>query len=118
MLADSGTPVLDTATWRAQAACAGDPSPEAFFAVGESGSADTARVKSLCAACPVRADCLLYAVETAQTFGVWGGLDADERRLIRRRWLTTSRRDGFAEARRVMVVEELPRVLSTQDSRT
>lgn len=48
---------------------------------------DVARAKSVCAECPVRAHCLAFAVNTGQDFGVWGGLDADERRLLRRRRL-------------------------------
>lgn len=108
----------DTTHWRDEAACRDYPNADLFFATGESGAADVARAKAICAGCPVVAECLVYAVETAQTYGVWGGMDADERRLIRRRWLAAMRSDGFAAARRLMETEALPRALSMQGSHT
>lgn len=36
--------------------------------------------KALCRSCPVRKDCLLYAVETNEVFGTWGGYTEKERR--------------------------------------
>lgn len=115
---DDKEPLSDDAPWRDEAACLSYPEPGIFFATGESGAEAVAKAKTICEGCPVRFDCLLYAVETAQTYGVWGGTDADERRLIRRRWLAAMRRSGLSEARRLMVTEELPRVLSTPSSRT
>jgi len=35
--------------------------------------------KSLCAECPIRKDCLEYAVEAQEEWGIWGGLTARER---------------------------------------
>ena len=116
---DSRNPWIDDDDpWRDEAACLEYPEPDLFFATGESGAEEITKAKAICAGCPVRFECLLYAVETAQTYGVWGGTDADERRLIRRRWLSAMRRSGFSEARRMMITEELPRALSTGDSRT
>jgi WhiB family redox-sensing transcriptional regulator len=42
------------------------------------------RAKRLCAACPLAADCLAWAVEHSEA-GTWGGFTEDERRLARRR---------------------------------
>jgi WhiB family redox-sensing transcriptional regulator len=39
--------------------------------------------RAVCARCPVRADCLDYAMETGQKFGIWGGLSERERRARR-----------------------------------
>jgi len=60
--------------------------PELFFPVGTRGPAieQTARAKSVCALCPVRIECLAWALDTCQDAGVWGGLDEEERREIRR----------------------------------
>lgn len=44
----------------------------------------TERAKTVCHGCPVRAECLEWSLVTAQDAGVWGGLDEDERREIRR----------------------------------
>ena len=44
--------------------------PELFFAT-HGGALD--RAKELCAACPVRQECLSQALERAEPHGVWGG---------------------------------------------
>lgn len=80
-------PRYDKDTWRLAAACR-DLSPELFFPVGSTGMAADRIVaaKAICADCPVRSSCLTFALTTNQEFGVWGGCDEDERRLLRRRW--------------------------------
>lgn len=40
--------------------------------------------KSVCATCPVRPDCLDYALAANEPEGVWGGTDPVERRAIRK----------------------------------
>ena len=68
----------DTA-WMADGACRGTP-PDTFFPTrGE----DVAAVKGLCAACTVRTDCLRYALDTHEEYGVWGGTSEAERRALR-----------------------------------
>ncbi len=42
------------------------------------------RAKQICEACPVRQRCLEHAVDTDERYGIWGGLDQDERRSLRR----------------------------------
>jgi WhiB family redox-sensing transcriptional regulator len=58
--------------WRDQAACrdlvTADYDP--FFA-GTKESTEAAI--AICAGCPVRHDCLTFAVRTGQQYGVWGG---------------------------------------------
>ncbi|MDQ1012859.1 hypothetical protein QFZ82_007344 [Streptomyces sp. V4I23] len=44
--------------------------------------------------CPVREQCLKWALENNQESGVWGGLNEDERRSLKRR--RTRRRDRHA----------------------
>ncbi|MGH8897051.1 MAG: WhiB family transcriptional regulator [Egibacteraceae bacterium] len=72
--------------WQAHAACRGMP-VEDFFPAGATGAAldRIAYAKAVCAVCPVREDCLEYALGTGQLDGVWGGLSEDERRAERRR---------------------------------
>ena len=45
------------------------------------------RAKTICEGCPVRLNCLGYAITNpfATLDGVWGGYDPEERREIRRR---------------------------------
>ncbi len=39
--------------------------------------------KSFCRGCPVLEQCLRYAMQADERFGVWGGLTPDERRQLR-----------------------------------
>ncbi|WP_407842096.1 WhiB family transcriptional regulator (plasmid) [Streptomyces sp. DSM 116496] len=57
--------------------------PELFFAHALS-TFKTARAKAICRACPLRAACLEGALERGEEYGVWGGTDEDERRLMKR----------------------------------
>jgi WhiB family redox-sensing transcriptional regulator len=65
--------------WRARAVCA-QTDPEVFFP--EHGSS-TAAAKKICASCHVRSECLTYALENGENFGVWGGLSSQERKALR-----------------------------------
>ena len=76
--------------WREQAACAGIDS-EVFFPTSEEEPASE-EAKAICAECPVREACLQYALATNQAAGVWGGLDAGDRRRMRRRIRDRERR--------------------------
>lgn len=40
--------------------------------------------KAICHRCPVELECLRFALENNEKFGVWGGTSERERRLIRR----------------------------------
>lgn len=71
--------------WTEQAICA-QVDPELFFP--EKGGATTA-AKQLCAGCPVRTDCLNYAVEHNIRFGIWGGLAERDRRHLKTTALPT-----------------------------
>ncbi len=42
------------------------------------------RAKQVCAGCPVRARCLDHAIDTDERYGIWGGLNQEERRSLRR----------------------------------
>ncbi len=85
--------MLTVTDWRDLAACR-DSEPALFFPVGTTGPAldliDEA--KSICGQCSVREECLMYALETNQEAGVWGGYAEDERRRLRKRWLAERRK--------------------------
>jgi WhiB family transcriptional regulator, redox-sensing transcriptional regulator len=76
--------------WREDAACTGVNS-DLFFPASEDEEASEA-AKAICEQCPVREACLQYALATNQAAGVWGGLDAGERRRMRRRIRDRERR--------------------------
>lgn len=68
-LLPTGNPEL---SWQAEARCATED-PVMFI----QGPAEQAL--AICALCPVRQQCLDYAVENDERFGVWGGVSAEER---------------------------------------
>jgi WhiB family redox-sensing transcriptional regulator len=63
------------------AACAGED-PDLFFPDDPQATEDTAHAKAVCARCPVRDECLKWAIENRQTHGIWGGLDENERAIV------------------------------------
>jgi len=63
--------LLDVPSFFAEAACRGMPADLFFPAV--KGDHPSAGAKEVCAACPVQAECLAYAVEHKEEHGVWGG---------------------------------------------
>lgn len=71
----------DPDDWRLDAACR-DLDTAIFFPETEEA---VAAAKAVCATCPVREACLEFALITRQDDGVWGGLDENERRRVRRR---------------------------------
>lgn len=71
--------VPDAPAWHARRACNG-VDPEIFYP--ESGGT-TRPAKKLCADCPVRAQCLQFALDNNEIYGVWGGTSERERRPIR-----------------------------------
>lgn len=71
---------LGDMAWYELGDCSG-VDPDLFFpGQGES----TAEAKAICAGCQVREQCLEWALDNAEKFGIWGGLSERERRRIRR----------------------------------
>jgi WhiB family redox-sensing transcriptional regulator len=67
--------------WRQLAACR-HADPELFFPPSASGPGlnQVTQAKAICAGCPVRQQCLTFALDTRQDHGVWGGMSEEERR--------------------------------------
>ncbi|GGX57622.1 WhiB family transcriptional regulator [Streptomyces fructofermentans] len=72
--------------WRQSAACR-TVDPDLFFPIGSTGPAlfQVQEAKAVCRGCPVREECLKWALETGQAIGVWGGTTEAERRTLKRR---------------------------------
>jgi WhiB family redox-sensing transcriptional regulator len=75
--------------WRKEALCR-DTDPELFFPIGTTGAAlvQIEQAKGVCRQCPVRDDCLEFALRTNQDSGIWGGTSEEERRVLRREYLS------------------------------
>ena len=71
----------EEASWQERALCS-QTDPEAFFP--EKGGS-TREAKRICTGCEVRAECLEYALQHDERFGIWGGLSERERRRLKRR---------------------------------
>jgi WhiB family redox-sensing transcriptional regulator len=74
--------------FRHRAACR-DVDPELFFpsGLGPLGQAQVRRAQTVCHRCEVTEQCLDWAMETGQQDGVWGGMDPEARRVLRRQRL-------------------------------
>lgn len=83
-------PLLASWDWQTKGACRDAEDREAFFhPPGERGRAReerVARAKTICRRCPVKEQCLEFALAVEEQYGTLGGMDERERRtLIRRR---------------------------------
>jgi WhiB family transcriptional regulator, redox-sensing transcriptional regulator len=74
--------------WQHRAACRGEDSTYFFapnyFERRAEKNAREAVAKAICVRCPVRVECLEYALATRENHGIWGGLNEMERRAILR----------------------------------
>jgi WhiB family transcriptional regulator, redox-sensing transcriptional regulator len=70
--------------WWSVAACQ-RADPDLFFPVSAAGKSleQVAEAKAICAGCLVRAECLVFALQTNQLHGVWGGMTEAERHQAR-----------------------------------
>lgn len=67
--------------WADYALCA-EADPESWFP--EKRGSGTIAAKRICGQCFVREQCLEWALDHAETWGIWGGLSERERRRVRR----------------------------------
>lgn len=77
------------ARWQDKASCKGmDPiiffGPEFAETVKEKRDRED-QAKGVCDTCPVKKDCLEYALEAREAYGIWGGLTEVERKALLRR---------------------------------
>lgn len=70
--------------WRTRGACLDEP-PELFFPIGisEVAQQQADEAKAICGRCPVREQCLGWALDVGQVHGVWGGTSEMERLVLR-----------------------------------
>jgi len=71
---------IEELRWQDFALCA-QTDPDIFFPEKGGSTRDAKRV---CGVCPVREECLQYAMDNDERFGIWGGLSERERRRLRK----------------------------------
>jgi WhiB family transcriptional regulator, redox-sensing transcriptional regulator len=75
-------------SWLDRAACQGMDAPLFFGPDGEARperEIREAKAQAVCKLCPVRVQCLDYALRNSIRYGIWGGLSPEERSRERRR---------------------------------
>jgi WhiB family transcriptional regulator, redox-sensing transcriptional regulator len=94
------TVTAESLEWQDLAACHTSSLDLLFGSDGETAESrkrrETQAIQQLCAQCPVRTDCLGYAIDSNVKDGVWGGMGEDERAAYR---TTVMRRARQARAR-------------------
>jgi WhiB family transcriptional regulator, redox-sensing transcriptional regulator len=93
-------PIADVWDWQRLGLCRGRDSSQFFHPDGERGASRGRReasAKSVCRACPVRAECAAQALASREPYGVWGGFTEAERlRLLAVGWEDCAEQRGTA----------------------
>jgi len=83
--------VMERAEWTERAACR-EHDLDLFFLPGENNDKKgrkpvtyPASTIAICNACPVANECLTYALNNNERYGLWGGKTPNARRQLRRR---------------------------------
>jgi WhiB family redox-sensing transcriptional regulator len=87
--------------WRERALCA-QTDPEAFFP--EKGGS-TRAAKAICRGCDVAQQCLAYALDNDERYGIWGGLSERERRRLKHGLDPDAISAEFGDEKRVAAVD-------------
>lgn len=80
--------------WKEQGKCWGkttSPETDFWFPDPEDDSDEvrkskTSQAKAICYTCTVKEQCLRYAIENDEEYGIWGGKTRRERTAIKRQW--------------------------------
>lgn len=103
MSAPDLTNIVSPPAWMAEGLCA-QVDPELFYP--EKGGS-VREAKQVCLACPVRAQCLTYALAQGERFGVWGGESERARRALSRPGQSPTRETAPRVRARVAQVRRL-----------
>jgi WhiB family transcriptional regulator, redox-sensing transcriptional regulator len=71
--------------WQVNAACRGTDTSNFYHPENERGPSRVKRemrAKAVCAGCSVIENCLRWALETREPYGVWGGLSPEDRESL------------------------------------
>ena len=75
-----------TTEWQQRGLCRANDSeifvPPTHFEHKPEREAREAKAKAVCAGCPVRVDCLSWALAVREPYGVWGGASEGERKQM------------------------------------
>lgn len=106
--------------WHRLANCAGLAN-QVFFGHDEvkpMTSAEIGAARAVCASCPVRRTCLVYALEGNEHFGVWGGYARMERQRMLEQWGYDTPADIRDPSEAPSAQTALPHILAAYDAGT
>ena len=80
---------MNITEWREKGKCWGKTtSPSSDYWYAEDDDDDKQRknkiAKSYCEACPVKKECLQFALDNKEEYGIWGGMTTRERKAYER----------------------------------
>jgi WhiB family redox-sensing transcriptional regulator len=80
------TATLYAGEWQAAGACL-SADPEIFFPVSGTGASapQIELARQICGRCPVRRECLDWAMDSGEMHGIWGGTTPEDRTRARRK---------------------------------
>lgn len=102
--------------WRDRAACLNED-PDLFFPIGATGPAigQTELALEVCASCPVRDECLAFALTAGMDHGVWGGHSEEGRRAIRSSPRARGSRPTHSPAEPVQITQAKTQIMPASD---
>lgn len=75
---------MPLSNWQLSGLCRGNHAhlffPPSTFERKDERQRREIRAKSICQVCPVQGDCVDYAMEIREPYGIWGGLTESDRR--------------------------------------
>lgn len=71
-------------TWKLLAMCQNAANPDAWFEKFDSKK----KAAEMCKGCPVISQCLTYALENDEQWGIWGGMTTKDRKRLKRQMNT------------------------------
>lgn len=82
---------FEAAPWMKLGQCR-DLATDVFFADACDAAATAKVAQAICSICPVKAECLDYAIRHGCEYGIWGGVTAYARKDLRREFVKEQRR--------------------------
>lgn len=88
---EEGHPMAEVApsidrSWQMKGLCRGNHSylffPPSTVERKDDRERREVKAKAICQVCPVQSDCLEFALEIREPYGIWGGLTETERRQV------------------------------------
>lgn len=74
---------VELADWMKKGKCRGLQT-DIFY--HEQGHLSINSAKAICSECPIREQCLDYAMRNRELYGIWGGHTTSERKKLRKDW--------------------------------